>query len=302
MVTRTMRATEWALVGLLALVWGGTFYFVEIMLEAMDPVSAVLLRVAPAAAALTILVYATGLRLPGDFASWRALFIMGLLNNVVPFSLIAWAQVHIESGLASILNATTPLFTVLLAHWLTRDEPMSVNRALGVLAGLAGVALLIGPGALNELGLDILAQAAVLAAAVCYGLAEVHGRRLSALPTTVAAAGMLIASTAMAFPLAWMFGDLSAISFAPGTLGAILGQSLLSTALAYLIYFRVLATAGATNLLLVIFLIPPIALGLGVAFLGERPSALSLAGMAVIFLGLILVDGRVFRLSRRVPQ
>ena len=127
MVKRTMGTVEWALVGLLALLWGGTFYFVEIMLEAMDPVSAVLLRVAPAAA-LTILVHGSGLRLPGDFATWRALFIMGLLNNVLPFTLITWGQTHIESGLAAILNATTPLFTVVLAHWLTRDADFLDRR------------------------------------------------------------------------------------------------------------------------------------------------------------------------------
>ena len=127
MVKRTMGTVEWALVGLLALLWGGTFYFVEIMLEAMDPVSAVLVRVAPAAA-LTILVHGSGLRLPGDFATWRALFIMGLLNNVLPFTLITWGQTHIESGLAAILNATTPLFTVVLAHWLTRDADFLDRR------------------------------------------------------------------------------------------------------------------------------------------------------------------------------
>ena len=295
MVKRAMGTVEWALVGLLALLWGGTFYFVEIMLEAMDPVSAVLLRVAPAAAALTILVHGSGLRLPGDFATWRALFIMGLLNNVLPFTLITWGQTHIESGLAAILNATTPLFTVVLAHWLTRDEPLSVNRAGGVVVGLAGVALLVGPQAQSGLGLDVMARAAVLGAALCYGLAGVHGRRLSRLPATVAAAGMLISSTAVALPMAWMFGDLSAITLGPGAVGAVLGQSLLSTALAYLIYFRVLATAGATNLLLVTFLMPPIALVLGVVALGEQPSPQSLAGMAVIFLGLVLIDGRLFR-------
>lgn len=142
MVKQTMGMTEWGLVGLLALLWSGSFFFVEVMLEAMDPTTAVLLRVAPAAVALTIVVYAMGHRLPGDWASWRVLIIMGLLNNVAPFSLIAWGQTHMESGLAAILNATTPLFTVLLAHWLTGDERMTINRAAGVLVGLVGIALL----------------------------------------------------------------------------------------------------------------------------------------------------------------
>ncbi len=295
MVKRTMGAAEWRLVGLLALLWGGTFFFIEIMLEYMDPATAVLLRVAPAAVVLTLLVYGAGQRLPGDWASWRALLLMGLLNNVAPFGLIAWGQTHMESGLAAILNATTPLFTVILAHWLTGDERMSVNRAAGVLVGMAGVALLVGPQAVTGLGDDVIAQAAILAAALCYALAGIHGRRLARLPVTVAAAGMLISSTALALPLAWLFGEPWSVTFAPDMLGAALGLSLLSTACAYLVYFRVLATAGATNLLLVTFLMPPIALALGVIALDERPTALSLAGMAVIFLGLILVDGRLLR-------
>ena len=302
MVKRTMGTAEWGLVGLLALLWGGSFFFIEVMLEAMDPASAVLLRVAPAAAALTVLVYGTGHRLPDDWPTWRALIIMGMLNNVAPFSLIAWGQTYIESGLAAILNATTPLFTVVLAHWLTGDERISLNRAAGVLVGLAGVALLVGPQALAGLGYDTFAQVAILGAALMYAFAGIHGRRLARLPVSVAAAGMLIASTAMAFPLALVIGEPTAIAFAPDILGAVLGLSLISTACAYLVYFRVLATAGATNLLLVTFLIPPVALVLGVAVLDERPSVLSLVGMAVIFLGLILIDGRLFRVWRRARQ
>ena len=295
MVNRTMGTAEWGLVGLLAVLWCGSFFFIEVMLEAMDPMTAVLLRVAPAAAALTLVVFMSGNRLPGDFGTWRALFIMGLLNNLLPFTLITWGQTQIESGLTAILNATTPLFTVILAHWLTGDERMSVNRAAGVLVGMAGVALLVGPQAFTGLGDDVIAQAAILAAALCYALAGIHGRRLARLPVTVAAAGMLISSTALALPLAWLFGEPRSVTFAPDMLWAALGLSLLGTACAYLVYFRVLATAGATNLLLVTFLMPPIALVLGVALLGERPTAMSLAGMAVIFAGLVLVDGRLLR-------
>ena len=302
MVKRTMGTTEWSLVGLLALLWGGSFFFVEVMIASLDWPTVVLLRVAPAAAVLTLVVYISGHRLPVDWASWRALFIMGLLNNIAPFSFIAWGQIRIESGLTSILNATTPLFTVVLAHWLTGDERMTVNRAVGVLIGLVGVALLVGPLALTGLGLDTMAQAAILGAALCYALAGIHGRRLARLPAPVAAAGMLISSTAVALPLALLFGDPMAMDIGPDVVGAVLGLSLLSTACAYIVYFRVLAAAGATNLLLVTFLIPPIALALGIAFLGERPSVLSLAGMAVIFLGLVLIDGRLLRVWRRVPQ
>ncbi len=298
MAARAMGAREWALLITLSVLWGGSFFFVEVMLDALDPQAVVFWRVGPAALVLVAVVYLTGHRLPADWAAWRAFAAMGALNNALPFTLIAWGQVAIDSGLAAILNAATPLFTVVLAHLLTADERMTANRAIGVVIGLAGVAVLVGPGALAGLGAGVLGQAAILGAALFYALAGIYGRRLSALPVPVAAAGMLIASSAMALPLALAFG--APFAFAPSlaTWGAIAGLSLLSTALAYLIYFRVLAAAGATNLLLVTFLIPPSALALGIAVLGERPSASTFAGLGLILLGLAAVDGRLLRRLR----
>ena len=300
MAVRTMGAREWARLVTLSVLWGGSSFFVEGMLDALDPYSVVFWRVGPAAVALVVLVYATGHRLPGDWATWRAFVVMGVLNNVAPFTLIAWGQTEIESGLAAILNATTPLFTVALAHLVTADERMTAARGVGVLAGLAGVAVLVGPGALAGIGAGFLGQAAILAAALSYACAGLYGRRLTALPAPVAAAGMVSASAAMALPIALATGAPFAFEPDPATIGAIAGLSLLSTALAYLIYFRVLAAAGATNLLLVTFLIPVSALALGVAVLGERPTLGAFAGMALIFVGLAAVDGRLLRL--RAPR
>jgi drug/metabolite transporter (DMT)-like permease len=294
-----MGATEWALLGILSVLWGGSFFFVEVMLDALDPYSVVFWRVGPAAAVLVVLVYATGHRMPGDWATWRAFVVMGVLNNVAPFTLIAWGQTEIESGLAAILNATTPLFTVALAHLVTADERLTMNRAIGVVAGLAGVAVLVGPGALAGIGAGVLGQAAILAAALCYACAGLYGRRLADLPAPVAAAGMVSASAVIALPIALAGGAPFAFDPDPATISAIAGLSLLSTACAYLIYFRVLAAAGATNLLLVTFLIPPSALVLGIAVLGERPTAGTLAGLALILVGLAAVDGRLFRVPRR---
>ena len=298
MAIRQMGTTEWLLLGTLSVLWGGSFFFVEVLLDALDPYSVVFWRVGPAALALVVLVYATGHRLPGDWATWRALVVMGVLNNVAPFTLIAWGQTEIESGLAAILNATTPLFAVALAHLMTSDERMTANRAVGVLAGLAGVAALVGPAALAGIGAGVLGQAAILAAALSYACAGLYGRRLTGLPAPVAAAGMVCASAAMALPIALATGAPFAFEPEGATIGAIAGLSLLSTALAYLIYFRVLAAAGATNLLLVTFLIPPSALALGVAVLGERPTLGAIAGMALIFVGLAAVDGRLVRCLR----
>ena len=200
-----------------------------------------------------------GLKLPTSRRVWGAFFVMGFLNNVVPFSLIAWGQSHIASGVASILNATTPLFTVVIAHVLTKDEKMTVTRLLGVIVGLVGVALMIGTDVLQSLGVNILAQLAILAAAISYAFAGVFGRhfRGMGLSPMAAATGQVMASSIMLLPIMLAVDKpwtLPVPSLA--TIGALVGVAILSTALAYILYFRILETAGATNLLLVTFLIP----------------------------------------------
>jgi len=295
----TMSSRDWLLLLVLSVLWGGSFFFVEVALEELGPLTVVTGRVALAAAALIALVYLGGGRMPGAPRVWGAFLVMGALNNLIPFSLIAWGQVHIDSGLASILNATTPLFTVVLAHVLSAEERLTPGRVAGVLLGLCGVAVLIGPEALAGLGLAGLGQAAVLAAALSYAFAGIFGRRFKGLPPAVAAAGMLSATTVMILPLALVTERPWSLSPSGETWGAMLGLALLSTAVAYQIYFRILASAGATNLLLVTFLIPVSALLLGVLVLGERPQWTAFAGMALIFGGLAAVDGRVFARLRR---
>ncbi len=293
MENRTMACKEWLLLVALSVLWGGSFFFSEVALQELRPLTVVLGRVGFAALALLAFVALSGRRMPVEPGLWGAFLIMGALNNLIPFSLIVWGQVHIESGLASILNATTPLFTVGLAHVLTRDERMTPNRAVGVLLGLGGVAILVGPDVLGELGVQGLAQLAVLGAAFSYACAGVYGRRFGDLPPVVAAAGMVTGTAVMILPVALVLERPWEMSPGPATWGAMLGISLLSTALAYLIYFRLLAAAGAINLLLVTFLIPVSALFLGIAVLGERPDASAFAGLALIFAGLAAVDGRL---------
>jgi drug/metabolite transporter (DMT)-like permease len=294
----TMAGRDWLLLVTLSVLWGGSFFFSEVALGELGPLTVVLGRVGIAALALVAFVYLSGRRMPGAPGLWGAFLVMGALNNLVPFSLIVWGQVTIDSGLASILNATTPLFTVALAHLLTRDERMTPNRALGVLLGLGGVAVLVGPGVLGTLGTQGLAQVAVLGAAFSYACAGIYGRRFKGLPPAVAAAGMVSCSAVMILPIALVVERPWVLSPGALTWGAVLGLSLLSTALAYVIYFRILAAAGATNLLLVTFLIPVSALTLGTLVLGERPDASAFAGMALIFAGLAAVDGRLFALLR----
>jgi drug/metabolite transporter (DMT)-like permease len=276
--------------------WGGTFFLAEVALAEVRPLTLVLARVGLAAVALVVVVHATGLRMPSTVGPWAAFLVMGGLNNLVPFSLIFWAQTAITGSLAAILNATTPLFTVVLAHFLTRDEPMSGARLIGVVLGIAGVTVIIGPAALADLGTHAIAQLAVIVAALSYACAGIFGRRFRGQPPLVTAAGQLTATTALMLPLVLIL-DRPWQASAPGgaVWGAILGLALLCTALAYVIYFRILATAGATNLLLVTFLIPVSAIVLGTAFLGERLETQDLGGMALIGLGLAAIDGRPLR-------
>ena len=302
-INRTMGPFEWFLVLSLSVLWGGSFFFGEVALQEFRPFTVVLGRVGIAALALLILVRALGLRMPASISMWGAFFAMGAINNLIPFSLILWGQVQIASGLASILNATTPLFTVVLAHMLTVDERMTPGRIAGVLAGIAGVAVMIGVEVLNGLTANVTAQLLVLGGALSYAFAGIYGRRFRELPPLVTATGQVTASTVLILPVAllldqpWHAAEVGLITW-----GALLGLALLSTALAYIIYFRILSTAGATNLLLVTFLIPVSAIILGSLVLDEQLAAKHFAGMALIGLGLALIDGRIFGPFRKLAK
>lgn len=300
-VSRAMGPVEWGLLLLLSLLWGGSFVMNEVALEELPPFTLALGRIALAALLLNVLLRARGLRLPATAAAWAPLVVMAALNNVLPFSLILWGQTQIASGLAAILNATTPLFTVLAAHVMTADERLTPHRVVGVLAGFGGVAVMIGLEALGGLGSHVTAQLACLAAALCYGVSGVWGRRFAGMPPLVIATAQLTASTALLAPLCLLVDQPWTLP-APrvATIGAVVGLAVLATALAYLIFFRILASAGATNLALVTFLIPVSAILLGVGLLGETIQARQLLGMALIGLGLAALDGRPLRwLARR---
>jgi drug/metabolite transporter (DMT)-like permease len=292
-VNRPMGAIEWLLLLALSVLWGGTFLFGEVALEEVRPFTLVLGRVGFAAIVLLAVVYGSGHRMPRGWIAWRPFFVMAVLNNLIPFSLIFWGQTEITGGLASILNATTPLFTVLLAHVLTRDERITPGRLAGLALGIAGVVVMVGPAALRGLGLHLLAQIAVLGASLSYACAGIFGRRFRGQPPLVTAAGMVSASALMMLPTALLL-DRPWTAPLPGatTWAAILALAILGTALAYILYFRILAVAGATNLLLVTFLIPVTAILLGGAVLGERLEPEHFSGMALIGLGLAAIDGR----------
>ena len=255
---------------MLSVLWGGSFYFAKIAVLEIPPLTLALGRVGIAAAALAIVARAIGEPFPRDGATWRRLAVMAAFNNAVPFTLLFWGQIHISIGLASILNATSPLFGVLVAHVLTHDDKLSAGRAVGLVAGFIGVVVLIGPDMLNELGTNVLAELACLAAAGFYAFGAVLARRLRGLPPIMMATGQLTMSTVLLLPIVLLFDRPGAMLTASRTaIAAMLALALLSSSLAYLIYFRLIARAGATNALIVTFLIPVSAILLGIVLLDE---------------------------------
>ncbi len=294
-MNNVMGARLWCLIVILSIIWGASFFFVEIAVEKMTPLTIVLCRVGFAAFLLMGFVRLTGRKMPKNFGIWGAFLALGALNNVIPFSLITWGQNHIDSSLAAILNATAPVFSVILAHFLTKDEPLTRNRLAGVLFGWGGVALLIGIDALNGVGMKIAGQVAVLGAALLYAFAAIFGRRFKDIDPVVVSAGMLTGSTMIMIPLSFIIEQPFSLSPTAVTWAALFGLSAISTSLAYIIYFYVLSKAGATNILLVTFLIPVSAIFLGMVVLGETPGWNAFAGMGLIFIGLVFIDGRLLK-------
>ena len=297
-----MTGFEWMLLVLLSVVWGGSFFFNGIALREFPTLSIVTARVGLAALALLLLMRMLGQGIQLNRQILKAFFGMSFLNNVVPFSLIVWGQQHIASGIASILNATTPLFTMLAAHWFTTDEKINPRRLLGVLTGMGGIGLMMGLDSMGSSGFHLLGQSAILLAAFSYGLAGVYGKRFAQfeIPPLATATGQLCASSMILIPLTlWIDQPWTMTIPSIEGIGSLLGIALLSTALAYVIYFRLLKTAGATNLLLVTLLIPVSSIILGVFLLDESLKPQHLYGMTVISLGLLIMDGRLLQFFRK---
>lgn len=295
-VQKSLSPRAWADLFLLAALWGGVFFSNRIALNEIGPITLVAHRTLWAALLLWALIMIRGLQIPRSPGLWGAFLMMGLLNNLIPFSLLNFAQLTIESGLASIFNAATAFFGVLLAALFLPDERLTLRKAVGVAIGFLGVATAIGLAHLTTFDPRSLAQIAALLATLSYGFAGIWGRkRLADCAPTVAAAGMLTCSALLSLPLAFFVEgpltlDLSAPTWASIAYGAALG-----TAGAYLLYYRLLATAGSGNLLLVTLLVPPFAILLGTLFLGETLHPRAFTGFALLALGLLVLDGRLWR-------
>ena len=296
-INSRMGLLEWSMLSLLSMLWGGSYFFVEVALLEWSPLLIVAVRVVIAATVIWAIVLAAGLPVPRSRLAWMAFFWMGLLNNIFPFLLIVWGQKEIESGLAAILTAAAPIFTVIVAGVWLKDEPVTRSKLLGAILGLIGVVVLIGPSALAGFDANLLAQLAVLAGALSYALAGIYARRFPRMniDPIVAAAGQLLMSSLIMILLASMFEAPNRLIESSAKVWIAVGvMAVFSTALAYILYFRLLASAGATNAILVTLLIPVTAILLGAIILDERLQWLHFLGMVVIGLGLSVIDGRLW--------
>lgn len=289
-----MSAQDWGLLILLGAVWGGSYFFARIAVSQMQPLVLVMFRVSIAALALHLFLTIRGPSFRAALPLAGSFVVLALLNNVIPFSLIFMGQTQLGAGLASVLNATTPFWTALLANILTADERLTPAKLTGIAFGIAGTGVMIGPGVLSGFGGPLWAKVALIGGAISYGLAFIHGRRFRGVPPTIVATGQLTASSVIMIPLVLaLYGPEDLSGFSGDIWSAVVGLAVLSTAFAYLIYFRILASAGATNASLVTFLNPVSAILLGSLFLGERLASFEIIGMVLIATGLIIIDGRL---------
>ncbi|WPZ33934.1 DMT family transporter [Thalassobaculum sp. OXR-137] len=298
-----MTSLDWLLLLALSILWGCSFLFGRIAVAEVPPLTLVLARVGIAALALHLVLRVAGIRFAPGAARWRDYAVMGLLNNLVPFGLIFFGQLEIGAGLAAVINGMTPFWSALIAR-ASGAERLPLHKVVGVILGFAGLAVTVGPAALDGLDAPLIAQLAVVGATISYGAASVFGRRFAGQPPLVTATGQLSASTLLVLPLALVVDMPWTLRLpGPAALGAVLGLALISTALAYILFFRVLASAGATNVALVTLLIPVSAMALGALILGEIVEPRQLGGMGMIALGLAVIDGRLLdAVCRRPPS
>jgi drug/metabolite transporter (DMT)-like permease len=296
---KSMSTLAWALLLFLAFIWGGSFVFAKVAVAEIPPFTLVLLRVGLAASTLWVVCLATGVAMPRALKNWGAYAVMGLLNNVIAFSLIFTGQQEIGASLASILNGSMPFFTVLLAGLLLADEKFSTRKIVGIAIGFFGVVLIIGPRHLLGLGDHLLSELMLIGAAISYAFASVWGRRFAGQNPLATATGQLTMSTVMMIPIASLVDQPWTLSMpSVATIGSVIALAVICTAFAYVLFFRILDMAGATNVSLVTMLVPVSATLIAVPLLGERLELLTILGFAVITLGLMVLDGRPVQYMR----
>lgn len=278
-------ATELFLLLALATLWGASYTFIKIGVETIPPVTFIAARTLIAGGILLAVLHRRRVRLPRDRATWRRFFFQACLNSAVPFTLIAWAEKSCDAGLAAILNSATPIFTFLLTAAITRHEQVTLRKLFGVMAGLAGICLVIGVEALGGLGESLMAQLAIILATICYAGAAIFGKSFKGLDPVVPAAGSLISGAAILIPVSLVVDRPWTLHPSAASLLALLALAVFSTALAFAIYFRLVQTLGSVGTTSQAYVRVPIGVAIGVVFLGETPSPTAWIGLVCVVLG-----------------
>lgn len=276
---------ELALLLALATLWGASYAFIKIGVGTIPPVTLIAARTLIAGGILLLVIRSRGLSLPKDAATWRRFLFQACLNSVIPFTLIAWAERTVDAGLATILNSTSPIFVFLLTAVITRHEAVTSRKLLGVVAGIAGTCLIIGVQAFDGLGQELWAQLAIVAATVCYAGAAIFGRGFKGLDPIMPAAGSLMCGAAILIPISLVVDRPWTLTPSPESVFALLGLSVFSTALAFVIYFRLVQTLGSVGTTAQAYLRVPIGVAIGVVFLGESLTSTAWAGLVCVILG-----------------
>lgn len=284
-MAKTNLSLELLLLLALATLWGASYTFIKIGIETIPPVTLIAARTLIAGALLLAVLRWRGLSLPRDAATWRRFLFQACLNSVVPFTLIAWAEQTIDAGIASILNATTPIFAFLMTALITRHEAVTARKLVGIVAGMTGISLIIGMEALGGLGEQLLPQLAVVLATVCYAGAAIFGRSFKGLDPMMPAAGSLIAGAALLIPVSLVVDRPWTLAPSTESLLALLGLAVFSTALAFAIYFRLIQTLGSVGATAQAYLRVPIGVAIGALFLGERLSDTAWIGLGCVIVG-----------------
>lgn len=279
--------TELLLLLALATCWGASYTFIRVGVATIPPITLIAARTLIAGGVLLAIIRWRGLQLPRDAATWKRFLIQSCLNSAIPFTLIAWAEQTVDAGLATILNSTTPIFTFLIAAFLLRSEPLTGRKLFGVMAGMAGICLIIGLDALHGMGRQLVPQLAVVAASICYACAALFGRNFKGLDPMMPAAGSLLCGAALLIPASLVFEHPWQVAPSAASIFALLGLSIVSTALAFSIYFRLIQTLGSVGTTAQAYLRVPIGVGIGVAFLGEPLSSTAAIGLVCVVAGVM---------------
>ncbi|KGF70502.1 hypothetical protein LL06_05175 [Hoeflea sp. BAL378] len=293
MTSAPIRKTrEFALLGVLALLWGSSYLFIKIAVAEIPPISLIALRVSVAAILLVALVAWRGRRFPRRLSDWRMFMLQAWFNSIAAWTVLAWGQRHVDSGLASVLNSTSPIFVFLFTALVTRHEPAPPRKLLGACLGLGGVVLIVGPSALQGLGSDLAGQIAVLSGALLYACAAIYGRRFSHLPAEVTAAGTMICASAVLVPASLLVDRPWQLSPSLAALAAALALAVLCTALALVLYFRLVRTLGSMGVASQAYLRAGVGVALGVLLLGESIALSTGLGLVAALLGVVLINTR----------